>query len=135
MGFVHGKNTIVTLAASDISAFCNNSDYEESADEHDVTCYGKNSHVFTGGLKAGKFSVSGVYETKATATSPRTVIKPLLGTIAVLAYKPEGSGTGKPLDTVNVLVKSYKESAPVADNRMWTAEFTMSDDVVTTTQA
>lgn len=132
MAFQHGKDTYVSLAAVDLSAFSNNTEYEETADEHDVTTYGKTSHVFAGGLKGGKTTLSGVYDTGVTG--PRDTIKPLLGTVVELIHRAEGTGSGKPQDTVDVLVKSYKESAPVADMRMWTAELTFSDDVTSTNQ-
>ncbi|HEV2784696.1 MAG TPA: hypothetical protein VGX25_35375 [Actinophytocola sp.] len=133
MAFTHGRHTFVSLAGNNISPYSKTTDYEETADEHDVTTYGKTSHVFEGGLKGGKTSIGGVYDD--TATGPRDVIKPLLGSVVQLIHRPEGTGTGKPQDTVNVVVKSYKETAPVDDMRMWTVELTFSDDVVSTNQA
>jgi hypothetical protein len=133
MAFTHGKLTYVSLNAVNLSTFANNTEYEKSADEHDVTTYGKNSHVFAGGLKGGKATISGVYDNGAAG--PRATIEPLVGTVTELIHRPEGTGTGLPEDTVDVLVKSYKESAPVADMRMWTAELTFSDDVVSADQA
>jgi hypothetical protein len=133
MGFVHGRHTYVSLDADDLSAFANNTEYEKNADEHDVTTYGKNSHVFAGGLKGGTATISGVYDDGAAG--PRAIIDPLVGTVVELIHRPEGTGTGKPQDTVDVLVKSYKESAAVADMRMWTVELTFSDDVVSADQS
>lgn len=131
MTFVHGKDTVVTLSATDLSAAWNNTDWERSSDEHDVTCYGKAAHVLQGGLLGGKVTGSGVYANGASG--PRAVIEPLIGTNVTLILKPEGTGTGKPQRSVSVLVKSYKESAPVADYIRWTADFTMSDVVTYTT--
>jgi hypothetical protein len=133
MAFVHAKNTHVSLNAVNISTFCNNTDFERESDEHDVTCYGKNSHVFKGGLLGGKCTISGVYDD--SATGPRAVIEPLIGTNVALVIRAEGTGSGKPQDTVDVLVKSYKESLPVADMVMWSADLTLSDDVTTIDQA
>jgi hypothetical protein len=133
MAFVHGKNTYVSLNAVNLSAFCNNSEKEKTADEHDVTTYGKNSHVFAGGLKGGKCTISGIYDN--TTAGPHDTIDPLVGSVVALVHRSEGTGSGLPQDTVNVLVKSYKESAPVADMVMWTTELTYSDDVTSTNQA
>jgi hypothetical protein len=127
MSFTHGKNTVVIFNGTDISAFSNNTDWEETADSHDVTCYGKNSHVFKGGLKTGKASLSGTYDD--TATGPYDIVRPQVGNVVSLVYRPEGTGSGKPQETVNVLVTSYKQSAPVADMIKWTAEYTFSDDI------
>lgn len=132
MGNIHGRLTYVSLDGDDLSTFTNNTEYEKTADEHDVTTYGKNSHVFEGGLKGGTATISGICNDNAAG--PRAIIEPLVGTVVEFVHRAEGTGSGKPQDTVDVLVKSYKESAPVADMRMWTSELTFSDDVVTTDQ-
>lgn len=132
MAFTHGRNTFVSINGIDISAFTNNTEPEREADEHDVTTYGKNSHVFRGGLLGGKATIGGVYDDGLTG--PRTVIEPLIGTNVPFVFRPEGTGVGKPQDTVDVHVKSYKETAPVADMIMWSAELTYSGDVTTIDQ-
>lgn len=133
MSFVHGKNTIISLDADDLSAFTNTSQLEKNADSHDVTTYGKNSHVFSGGLKGGSASMGGVYDNTAS-TGPRAVILPLVGTVVELIRKTEGTGAGKPLDTVDVLVLKYVETAPVADMVTWACDLQLSDDLASTTQ-
>lgn len=128
----HGKDTVVTLDGDDLSAYANSVSYERSADSHDTTTYGKDSHVYTGGLKDGTCTIEGIYETGVSG--PRAVIAPLLGTTVALVYKPEGTGSGKPQDTVDVVVTAYNESSPVADMIAWTCELQLSDDVATTSQ-
>jgi hypothetical protein len=133
MTFVHGKNTYINLNGNDISQYCTESDLTREADEHDVTTYGKGAHVVQGGLLGGKASVKGVYDNTA-GTGPRAVIRPLIGTVVTLIRRPEGTGTGKPQDSVQVHVKSYVESNPVADMVTWSADLTLSDTVTSTTQ-
>lgn len=133
MAFVHGKDTVITLGGDDLSAYTNSTTHNRSADSHDVTTYGKDSHVFVGGLKNGTATIGGIYDNTA-ATGPRAVIVPLLGTTTEFVFKPEGTGTGKPQDTVDVVVTAYNESSPVADMVQWTAELQFSDDVASTTQ-
>lgn len=128
----HGKDTVITLDGDDLSAYSNSFSYERSADSHDTTTYGKDSHVYTGGLKDGTATIEGIYETGVAG--PRAVIAPLLGTTVPLVYKPEGTGTGKPQDTVDVVVTAYNESSPVAEMIQWTCELQLSDDVVTISQ-
>lgn len=132
MAFTHGKGVFVSLNASDLSAFSNNVAFPRSADTHDVTTYGKNSHVYKGGLKDGTATISGVYDDGATG--PQAVIEPLLGTNVTLIYRPEGTGSGRPQYSVNVVVMNYEETAPVADMITWQAECQLSDDVTTTNQ-
>lgn len=129
---IHSKDTYFSLNAVNLSSFMNSSDFERSADEHDVTCYGNDDHVFDGGLGTGKTSLGGFYNTDAAG--PRATIEPLVGTVVAMVHRPAGTGTGKPGDTVNVLVKSYKESAPIAGYVMWTVELTHSGAVTTANQ-
>jgi hypothetical protein len=129
----HGSKTVVILNGVDISQYCDNSDNKRGADEHDKTTYGKNSHVVRGGLKNGSSTLSGIYDTTA-GTGPRAVINPLIGSNVTYIQRVEGTGVGKPQDSVQVHVKSYVETRPVADLVRWSAELTYSDDVTSTTQ-
>ncbi|HEV8568982.1 MAG TPA: hypothetical protein VGQ92_18190 [Actinoplanes sp.] len=133
MAFVHGKNTFVSLNGVDLSAYANKSDLDREADEHDVTTFGKTAHVVQGGLLGGKSGLEGIYDNTA-GTGPRAVIRPLLGTVVTLIRRPEGTGVGKPQDSVSVHVKKYVETNPVADMVTWAAELTLSDVVTSTTQ-
>lgn len=134
MTLQHGKDTVVTLGGDDLTDYSNNSQLEFNADSHDVTTYGKNAHVFRGGLKNGTASVSGFYDTTAM-TGPRAVIQPLVGTVVELVHQPEGVGVGKPQDVVDVLVTKYTQTHPVADMVTWTVELQFSDDVNSAAQA
>lgn len=134
MAFVHGKNTYISLGGDDLSAFTTTSQLEKNADSHDVTTYGKDDHVFAGGLGNGTATMSGVYDNTA-ATGPRAVIMPLVGTVVELVRRPEGTGTGKPEDTVDVLVLKYVETNPVADMVTWSCDMQLSDALVSSTQA
>jgi hypothetical protein len=132
MAFVHGKNTYISLNAVDLSAFCNTSEFGRKADKHDVTCYGKNDHVFSGGLGDGTASIGGIYDNGSSG--PRDTIEPLIGTNVTLIRRPEGTGSGLPQDSVTVLVEEYVETSPVADMVTWSATLQLSDAVTSTNQ-
>ena len=100
-----------------------------AADVHDRTGYGAVGHQYGGGLLDSKITVGGTYEQVATATSPRKILMPLVGTSTTVTRQPEGTAVGKPQDLATCIVKSYVETAPVADMIQWTAEFTV-DGVV-----
>lgn len=134
MGLVHGKNTFVSLDGDDLSSYGTNTEWEEPVDEHDVTTYGNDAHLLQGGLEGGQATLSGFYDNTASV-SPAAVIRPLKGTVVELIYRPEGTGTGRPQRTVDVLVRGYTESAPVADMVTWTADLGFSGQVVDTTQS
>jgi hypothetical protein len=134
MAFKHGKDTFISLGGDDLSQYVTTSELNRTADTHDVTTYGKGSHVYTGGLKDGTATMSGIYDNTA-GTSPRAVIQPLLGTTVELIRQTEGTGAGRPQDKVDVVVNSYVETNPVADMVTWSCEMQLSDDVDTTAQA
>lgn len=133
MAFVHGKDTFISLNASDLSPFTNTSELKRSADSHDVTTYGKGSHVYFGGLLDGKATIGGFYDNGVTG--PRDIIEPLIGTVVTLVRRPEGTGSGRPQDSVAVLVTDYTETSPVADMVTWACELQLSDEITSTNQA
>jgi hypothetical protein len=133
MSFVHGKNTYISLNGADLSQYTDTSDFKRGSDEHDLTTYGKTAHVVGGGLLNGSASMGGTYDNTA-GTGPRAVIRPLIGQTVTLIRRTEGTGSGKPQDSVSVLVKNYVETNPVADYVKWSCEMTLSDTVTSTTQ-
>jgi hypothetical protein len=127
MAFTHGKNTVITLNAVDLSTYTNTSTFTRGADSHDVTTYGKNDHCYAGGLGNNTFSMGGIYDNGSSG--PRDTIEPLVGTVVTLIRRPEGTGSGLPQDSVSVLVTSYVETSPVADMVTWSMEGQCSDTV------
>lgn len=133
MPWVHGKGTVVTLDGDDLSIYSNSVEFTRTADSHDVTTFGRNAHVYQGGLLDGTATIAGIYDSTAL-TGPRAVLEPMIGTVVPMEYQPEGAGSGKPQDVVDVLVTSYAQSSPVADMVTFTVELQMSDDVDSTAQ-
>lgn len=136
MGLTHGKNTHISLDSNDLSTYVTTSSITKGSDEHDVTTYTTApvaAHKFEGGLLNGSASMSGLYDSSVSA-GPRAVIKPLVGTVVSLVRRPEGTGSGKPQDVVDVLVKSYVETNPVADYVTWSCDMTCSGLVDETPQ-
>lgn len=133
MARVHSTNTYISLGGNDISTYCNASDFTRKADKHDVTTYGKNDHVYDGGLGDGEANISGVYDN--TTSGPRDIIEPMIGTNVTLIRRVEGTGSGLPQDSVDVLVEEYVETSPVADFVSWSAKLQLSDAVTSTNQA
>jgi hypothetical protein len=133
MAFIHGRNTFISLDGDDLSTFVTSSEFSRSADSHDVTTYGKNAKVYQSGLTDASCTLEGIYDNGATG--PRDVIEPLIGGDAVtLIRRPEGTGAGRPQDSVSVIVTSYVESSPVADMVTWSCELQCTDDINTTNQ-
>ena len=135
MAFKHGKDTFVSINGSDISAFTNNTTFGDETDTHDTTCYGNVRKTYQSGLGDGTITISGVYDDGATG--PRAVLKPLKATGAAVTfiYRPEGTGAGRAQSSVSVIVKTFNESSPVADNVTWTSELQMTGLLNETDQA
>jgi hypothetical protein len=134
MSASHGKHTIITVATNDISPYCTTSQLTRGGDKHDLTGYGKNDHVFQGGLKTGSFTCEGFYDNTATV-GPRNALLSLVNTNVAVVRKVEGTGTGKPSEAFDALLEEYVETNPVADYVKWSAKFTVSDAITDTTQS
>lgn len=133
MASSHGKDTVLIIGGTDISAYVTKSVFDRGADEHDITGYGKQSHVVRGGLRVGSLTFEGWYDTSA-GTGPRAVLRPLLGTVTTYDRRVEGTGTGRPKDAGSGHLKKYVETNPVNDIVTWSAEMTLSDDVTSSVQ-
>ncbi len=121
----HSKLTVILVAGNNISADCTDSTCEQSSGTEDTTTYGKNAVVKDPTLLDGVFSCGGKYADGATG--PRAVLKPLVGTKVNVNYRPEGTGAVLALDSFDVVITKYTESAPVAGYRLWTLETECSD--------
>lgn len=128
----HSKYTVILIDNNDISAYCTDSNCEQSAGTEDNTTYGKNSQVFDPTLLTGAFGCGGKYDD--SAAGPRAVLKPLVGTSVTVKYRPEGTGSGLPQDQFTAVITKYTETAPVAGYRLWSLETQPSDDWTTTDQ-
>jgi hypothetical protein len=56
------------------------------------------------------------------------------GLLVAAVYRPEGTGSGRPQQTCNVLVTTYMESSSVADMIKWKADLQISGAVTDTVQ-
>jgi hypothetical protein len=134
MAYQHGRSTVVSVAAKDLSAYTNTSQLNRKADVHDTTCYGVDDKTKQGGLRENTFTMGGIYDS-TIATSPRGVFVGAVGSTLAIVRKPEGTGSGKPNEAFSGVLNSYVETNPVADMVSWQADFDISGPVTTTTQA
>ena len=134
MTFVHGKDTFVSIDGHDISPYSDNSSWEDSSEKHQVTCYGARRHAYAYGLGDGKESVSGTYDN--TDAGPKAVIEAIkdAGNLVTMIRRAEGTGTGRPQESVQVLVEKYTESNPVAGMIAWSVDLQFSGDITRSTQ-
>lgn len=133
MGTARSKNLYVSIAGTDISQYCDSNEHHVKPDIVDITTYGKSAHVKEGELLDGNGSIGGVYDT-STSSGPRAILQPLVGQTVTYVRRVEGTGSGKPQDSVSVVVGEYVETAPVADVVRWTCALEYSDSVNSTPQ-
>lgn len=121
---IHGKGTLVTLDGETIGSYSTSLTFTTTADVQDHTPIGARARVYKAGLTTGTVKLEGIYDHGSSA-SPGTLLHPLLGAAAVpLVYQPDGATA----QTVNVVVTSYEESAPVADMITWACDMQFSGD-------
>lgn len=128
MAFSHGRLGFFKLATTDLSALMDNTDFDQGSDVHETTTYGKTWKTKAPGLKEGSFSIGGLYDSTAV-TGSETVIPPLVGTVALFEYGPEGSAAGKVKYSGSAVVEKYSVSQPVGDMVRWKASLQTTDTV------
>ena len=128
-----GKNMVVLINGVDISQYCDSNEHHKKSEVQKTTTYGKNAHTKEGVLLDGNGSIGGVYDSSQVA-GPRAILNALVGQTVPYIRRPEGTGTGKPQDLVNVVVGEYVETAPVADMVRWTCALDYSDEINSTPQ-
>lgn len=138
--FVHGRDTEISINGVDISEWCNTSEISRKGETHNVTMYGspnyadgRKPNVYHGGNVDATFKCGGVYD--RTETTGTAELDELEGTKVVLIRKPQGTGTGKPTQTVDMIVTDYTETSPVADMVTWQLEGQLSGPIAKTAQA
>lgn len=109
----HGKDTIVLLGATDVSAWFRGADVSSPIDMADSTVYGLESRTFEPGMSGGSFTFEGVW---SVAEDP--VIDATLGTAAgqVLTVCRTGSlAVGQRVDAATIRASNHAISSPVGD--------------------
>ena len=129
MAFVHGKGTVVSVDANDMTVFSTQCEYELKAESHETTTFGQDNKVFSGGLKESSLKIEGNYD-DTTDTGPAASLEPLTGTVIEIIYKVEGS-TG-PVRTFDGLLTHYGETSKINDMVKFTAQFQGSGAVAIT---
>lgn len=129
----HGKYTQITVATQNVSPFTKNSSLEKAAKTHDVTGYGVDDELYSGGLRGHKFSMSGVYD-NTVSTGPRNVLNGAVGNALAIVRKVEGTGAGKPQDSFTAILEKYVETNPHDDMVTWSADFQVTGPVTSIVQ-
>jgi hypothetical protein len=129
----HGKNTVITVDATDLSGFISGSDFNRAGDANETTVYGEDDRTYIGGLKGHTFDFEGFYDDDATGP-PDTLIDALATSVAVVR-QIEGIGTGLPNEAFSGILTAYDESAPVDNVVTFSASVQVSGAITRSDQA
>jgi len=115
MAFVHGKNTVVLINATDMSGYLKEASVANSVETADVTAFGTSgAKAYIVGLRDGTVSLSGMFDGATGASDP--VFQQALGASeGVVSVFPEGTTIGKRGLTAGIHETSYNLSSPVGD--------------------
>lgn len=137
MATQHGKVTYISVAATDISTFTQNSEFTRSVDTHEDTAYGGDGHkTYHPGLIGQTFTLEGKYDTVASGGPSDTINAAIDGDAAVTVIRRiQGTGSGKPELSFSAIFTSFVETSPVGGIVTWSAECQVTGAGTTSTQA
>lgn len=114
-----------------LSPFITAVTFEQDNDQHDITTFGAEGHMFQVGLTNGKITLAGFWD-KTALVGTDTVLQSLVGydvNTMTFNYGPEGNTTGKMKKSGECVLVNYTESDPVADMVTFTATLQISGSV------
>lgn len=121
MAFGHGKLAVIKMdnasgALFDLTAISNAIDLPKSLGTGETTSFGQNDKTYIAGLMDGTVSIGGSYDNALDATIQAAVDAVANNTLASLTveYGPQGTATGKPKYTLEVIPTNYNISTAVA---------------------
>ena len=115
MAFVHGKNSYISVDATDISSYTDGVTHDRSVDTAETSAFGDDDKTFIAGLEDGSFSLNGHWDA-ALATAADGAFD---GAVVAIIYGPAGSGSGLTRYTCNALITNYSETSSVSDRVNW----------------
>tara|TARA_R100000655_G_scaffold99933_1_gene144124 strand:+ start:24538 stop:25254 length:717 start_codon:yes stop_codon:yes gene_type:complete len=111
VAFVHGKDVVIYVNASNYSTYFNNADSTQTADIAETTTFGNSNKTYVPGEKDGTISLGGLFD----ATSDG-VLQPLLGGADFnLVIGLDGVATGDRNTFGKGNISNYAVSSPVGD--------------------
>lgn len=125
---------VVTINGTDFSTSLNSVELSQEADDLETTAFGSQWRTRTGGLKQASLTLNFMQD--FAAGSVDATLNPLLGTLATVVLKPNGTtvGTTNPSYTMTCLVTQYSPFASsVGDIATLSVSWPVSGSVVRAT--
>jgi hypothetical protein len=135
MPFYNSKNAYVSVAGTDISAFCDNASLDRTNEQADTTPFQQAHKSSQSGLNSATYSIAGKYDPTATTGPAAVLTAAALGGVAVsVVHRPEGTGSGLEQNAFSAILTSYKESTTAGDTTKFEAAFEVTGTITDTTQ-
>jgi hypothetical protein len=130
MAFVHGKNSVFTIASEELTSFLDSVELSFSVDTAETTTLGVEAKTYLSGPSDGTISLSGKYDSTAT-TGPDATLQAIIGseTASAWEYGPEGDASGDVKYSGNGFLTGYKVTSPVGDVVAFTADIQITGAV------
>ncbi len=118
---VHGKNSYVSIDASDVTTYCNASSLQRAIDNAEVTSFGDDDKAYIAGLHGATIPIGGRWHATLDGVMAGTIDS---ATVAWI-LGPAGSTSGLVRYTGNAFIANYNWSSTVGGAVVWTANFTV----------
>lgn len=120
MAFGHGKDAVVKLdnaadSLTDISAYVTEVGFTVNGEAVDVTTLGAVWHDIIAGLKSATITINGIFDPTVDA-----ILFAAINALKSFEYHPQGTGSGSPKYTCELLGTSYNPTSPIGGASTWT---------------
>jgi hypothetical protein len=129
MAFIHGMVQAFLIHNENISRFLSEGNFSCSKDTSDVTTMGCKGKAYLSGLRDGKMSIKGFYDTELTGNSEILESEYNSETKLNALYAPAGLSFGMPAKLAEVDMTSLESSNPIADAVDVSGELQASDGI------
>jgi hypothetical protein len=129
---VHGKEHYISVGTKDLTTYTKTHNFEDNPDIHDISGCGTDDKSFRGGQKEKSLTIGGWYDVSET-TGP-AYLATITGSTVAFERRVNGTGSGLPKQTGNVVVGKYVESGKNDDIVQWTCDLKITGAVVRASQ-
>lgn len=116
MAFVHGKDSTISIDATDISAYSDSTSLNKIKDLFETTTFGSDDKTFIDGLREHDVSLGGKWD----ATCDAVMDGADDGASVAFSYSPDGGTTTY---SGNCFISNYTIDSPVGGGVTWSATF------------
>lgn len=125
MAFTHGKDAVIQFdnaadSLTDFTQYVTEVGITMNGEAIDVTTLGDTWRDFIGGIKGATITMNGIYDPTVDAALFAAV-----NTAKSIQWDPQGSGSGLPRFTGEMIITSYNPTSPIGGASTWTASGTV----------